>query len=259
MSDTTDYTSLFDLSGRVALVAGASRGIGEAVAHGLAQHGAHVVCTSRKLAACQKVADDIVAAGGSAEAMELHLGELDHHDRAIAHIGDTHGRLDILVNNGATNPYYGPAHEATEGAYDKTFEVNTRGPYFLTAKSIPLMLQGGRGAVVNVASIDGIQPGKGRVIYGMTKAALISMTKGFAKEYGNQGIRVNALLPGFTDTKLASALKEAPGMQQYMDNFLAISRMAQPSEMVGAVLYMVSDASSYFTGQGMVVDAGAII
>jgi len=106
---------------------------------------------------------------------------------------------------------------------------------------------------VNVASIDGIQPAQGRVIYGMTKAALIAMTKGMAKEYGNQGIRVNALLPGFTDTKLASALKNAPGIQK------SISRMAQPDEMVGAVLYMASDASSYFTGQGMVVDAGAVI
>ena len=248
-----------DLTGRVALVAGASRGIGEAVAHGLAEHGAHVVCTSRKLAACEKVADDIRAKGLSAEAQELHLGELADHDRVLAKIESDHGRLDILINNGATNPYYGPAHEASESAYDKTFEVNTRGPYFLTAKSIPLMLKHKQGAVVNVASIDGIQPGKGRVIYGMTKAALISMTKGFAKEYGNQGIRVNALLPGFTDTKLASALKEAPGMQQYMDNFLAISRMAQPEEMVGAVLFMVSDEASYFTGQGMVVDGGAII
>jgi NAD(P)-dependent dehydrogenase (short-subunit alcohol dehydrogenase family) len=121
------------------------------------------------------------------------------------------------------------------------------------------MLKNGKGSIVNVASIDGIQPGKGRVIYGMTKAALISMTKGMAKEYGNHGIRVNALLPGFTDTKLAAALKAAPGIQKFMDENLAISRMAQPDEMVGAVLYMASDASTYFTGQGMVVDAGAII
>ena len=121
------------------------------------------------------------------------------------------------------------------------------------------MLKNGKGAIVNVASIDGIQPAKGRVIYGMTKAALIAMTKGMAKEYGNHGIRVNALLPGFTDTKLASALKKMPGIQDFMDQNLAISRMAQPEEMVGAVLYMVSDASSYFTGQGMVVDAGAIL
>lgn len=249
----------FDLSGRVALIAGASRGIGEAIAHGFAQHGATVVCSSRKQADCEKVAEAIRHNGGNAISAELHLGELSDHGKIIDMIAERYGRLDILVNNGATNPYMGPAHEAPESAYDKTFDVNVKGPYFLSSKAIPLMLKNGKGAIVNVASIDGIQPGKGRAIYGMTKAALISMTKGLAKEYGNHGIRVNALLPGFTDTKLASALKAAPGIQRHMDENLAISRMAQPDEMVGAVLYMASDASSYFTGQGMVVDAGAII
>jgi len=249
----------FDLTGRVALVAGASRGIGAAIAHGLAEHGAKVICSSRKQADCEKVAEAIRENGGEAISAELHLGELSHHDRTIKMIEETYGQLDILIVNGATNPYFGPAHEAPESAYDKTFDVNVKGPYYLATKSIPLMLKNGKGAIVNVASIDGIQPGKGRVIYGMTKAALINMTKGLAKEYSNNGIRVNALLPGFTDTKLASALKKAPGMQTYMDQNLAISRMAQPEEMVGAVLFMVSDESSYFTGQGMVVDGGAII
>lgn len=249
----------FDLSGRVALVAGASRGIGEAIAHGLAQHGATVVCSSRKQADCEKVAEAIRDAGGNAISAELHLGELSHHGRTVDMIAEKYGRLDILINNGATNPYMGPAHEAPESAYDKTFDVNVKGPYYLSATAIPLMLKNKQGAIVNVASIDGIQPGLGRVIYGMTKAAVISMTKGMAKEYGNHGIRVNALLPGFTDTKLASALKKNPKLQEYMDANLAISRMAQPEEMVGAVLYMVSDEASYFTGQGMVVDAGAII
>lgn len=249
----------FDLSGRVALVAGASRGIGEAVAHGLAQQGATVVCSSRKQGDCEKVADAIRADGGNAISAELHLGELSDHGKVIDMIAEKYGRLDILINNGATNPYMGAAHEAPESAYNKTFDVNVKGPYFLSSTAIPLMLKNGKGAIVNVASIDGIQPGKGRVIYGMTKAAVISMTKGMAKEYGNHGIRVNALLPGFTDTKLAAALKKAPGIQKFMDANLAISRMAQPEEMVGAVLYMVSDESSYFTGQGMVVDAGAII
>ncbi|GGX58709.1 short-chain dehydrogenase [Litorimonas cladophorae] len=249
----------FDLSGRVALVAGASRGIGEAIAHGLAQHGAIVICSSRKQADCEKVAEAIREAGGEAISAKLHLGELSDHGKVVDMIAEKYGRLDILINNGATNPYMGAAHEAPESAYDKTFDVNVKGPYFLSAKAIPLMLKNGKGAIVNVASIDGIQPGKGRVIYGMTKAALISMTKGMAKEYGNHGIRVNSLLPGFTDTKLASALKKAPGIQKFMDENLAISRMAQPEEMVGAVLYMVSDESSYFTGQGMVVDAGAIL
>ena len=249
----------FDLSGKVALVAGASRGIGAAIAHGLAEHGATVVCSSRKQADCEKVAEAIRDKGLQAISAELHLGELEHHDKVVAMIAKEYGRLDIVINNGATNPYYGPAHEAPVSAYDKTMDVNVKGPYYLSAKSIPLMIKSDGGAIVNVASIDGIQPGMGRVIYGMTKAAIINMTKGMATEYGDHGIRVNALLPGFTDTKIAAALKADPKMQTYMNENLAIKRMAQPEEMVGAVLYMVSDEASYFTGQGMVVDGGAII
>jgi len=134
-----------------------------------------------------------------------------------------------------------------------------RGPYFLTTKAYKMLKADGGGSVVNVASIDGIQPAEFRVAYGMSKAALIAMTKGLAKEYSQYGVRVNALLPGFTDTKLASALKDNPAMELYVNMNLAIKRMAQPEEMVGAVLYMVSDEASYFTGQSMVVDGGAII
>ncbi len=245
----------FDFTGKVALIAGASRGIGEAIAHGLAEHGATVICTSRKLEACEKVTDDIRAKGLQAFAKTLHLGEIDTHQAVLDEIMSEHGRLDYLVNNGATNPYMGPAHKAEEWAFDKTFGVNVKGPYFLSSKCVPLMQKSGGGAIVNVASIDGLNPGIFRVIYGMTKSAVINMTKGFAIEYSNQGVRVNALLPGFTDTKLASALKENP-MAQQLIQALPIKRMAQPDEMVGAVLYMLSDESSYFTGQSMVVDGG---
>ncbi|NNE58391.1 MAG: glucose 1-dehydrogenase [Hellea sp.] len=248
----------FDFTGKVALIAGASRGIGEAIAHGLAEHGATVICTSRKLEACEKVAEDIRAKGLQASAKTLHLGEIDSHQAVVDEIMAEHGRLDYLVNNGATNPYMGPAHQAESWAFDKTFEVNVKGPYFLSSKCVPLMLQNGGGAIVNVASIDGLNPGIFRVIYGMTKAAVINMTKGFAKEYGQQGVRVNSLLPGFTDTKLASALKENP-MAQKLIKTLPIQRMAQPEEMVGAVMYMLSDEGSYFTGQTMTVDGGATI
>ena len=249
----------FDFSGKVVLIAGASRGIGEALAHGFAEHGATVICTSRKLEACEKVADEIRAKGLQASAKTLHLGEIHTHQAVVDEIVSEQGKIDVLINNGATNPYMGPAHEAEEWAFDKTFDVNVKGPYFLSSKCIEVMLKNGGGNIVNVASIDGIQPGVLRTIYGMTKAALISMTKGLAKEYSQQGIRVNALLPGFTDTKLASALKDNPVMETYVNMNLAIKRMAQPEEMVGAVLYMASDEASYFTGQGMVVDGGAVI
>ena len=249
----------FDLTGKVALVAGGSRGIGEAVAHGLAEHGATVIVSSRKQGDCEKVAEAIRAKGFNAISAELHLGDLSHHDRVLAMIEKEYGRLDILINNGATSPHFGPAHEASEKAFDKTIEVNTRGPYFLSTKAFNMLKADGGGSIVNVASIDGLQPAEFRVIYGMSKSALISMTQGLAKEYSQHGVRVNALLPGFTDTKLASALKDNPAMDLYMKMNLAIKRIAQPEEMVGAVLYMVSNEASYYTGQCMVVDGGAVI
>jgi NAD(P)-dependent dehydrogenase (short-subunit alcohol dehydrogenase family) len=249
----------FDFTDKVVLVAGASRGIGEAVSHGFAEHGATVICTSRKQADCEKVAEKIREKGGKAISAELHLGNLDHQENILSLIKSKFGRLDVLINNGATSPHFGPAHEASESAFDKTIQVNTRGPYFLSTKAFPLLKENGGGAIINVASIDGIQPAEFRVIYGMSKAALIAMTKGLAKEYSQHGVRVNALLPGFTDTKLASALKDNPAMDIYVKLKLAIKRMAQPEEMVGAVLYMASSEASYYTGQSMIVDGGAII
>jgi len=251
--------SRFDLTGKVALIAGASRGIGEAIAQGLSEQGATVICASRKIDDCQKVADSIAAKGGQASAMTLHLGKMDDLENAVSDIETKFGRLDILVNNGATNVFHGPSHECPESAYDKTMEVNVKGPYYLSANAIPLMIKNGGGAIVNVASTDALKPGAGRVVYGMTKAAIANMTKGMAKEYGRKGVRVNALLPGFTDTKLAGALKEDPRMQAYMETNLSIPRIAQPDEMVGAVLYLVSDAASYTTGECILVDAGATI
>lgn len=249
----------FDFTDKVVLVAGASRGIGEAVSHGFAEHGAIVICTSRKQADCEKVAEKIREKGGKAISAELHLGNLDHQENILSLIKSKFGRLDVLINNGATSPHFGPAHEASESAFDKTIQVNTRGPYFLSTKAFPLLKENGGGAIINVASIDGIQPAEFRVIYGMSKAALIAMTKGLAKEYSQHGVRVNALLPGFTDTKLASALKDNPAMDIYVKLNLAIKRMAQPEEMVGAVLYMASKEASYYTGQSMIVDGGAVI
>jgi NAD(P)-dependent dehydrogenase (short-subunit alcohol dehydrogenase family) len=249
----------FDFTDKVVLVAGASRGIGEAVSHGFAEHGATVICSSRKQADCEKVAEKIREKGGKAISAELHLGNLDHQENILTLIKSKFGRLDVLINNGATSPHFGPAHEASEAAFDKTIQVNTRGPYFLSTKSFPLLKENGGGAIINVASIDGIQPAEFRVIYGMSKAALIAMTKGLAKEYSQHGVRVNALLPGFTDTKLASALKDNPAMDIYVKMNLAIKRMAQPEEMVGAVLYMASQEASYYTGQSMIVDGGAVI
>ncbi len=250
----------FDLTGKVAFVNGASRGIGAAVAEGLAARGAHVICASRKLEGCAAVAKSITESGDSAEAMACHAGHMDQIEAAIQHVRDTHGRLDILINNAATNPFFGPSADTPEGAFDKTIDVNLKGPFFLCAQAIPLMKDGGGGAIVNVASINAVEPGHFQAVYSMTKAALVNMTKAMAKEYARDKIRVNALLPGFTDTKMTAVFKaNEDSLNTLLDENVPMNRMAQPDEMVGAVLYLVSDEASYTTGAQIIVDGGYLL
>ncbi len=240
------------------MVNGASRGIGEAIAKGLADCGALVVLTSRQQESVQKVADDIVAAGGKAVARACHAGHLDEIEALFDYIKEKFGRLDILINNAATNPYYGPATDLTPKAFDKTVDINLKGPYFMLSRAVPLMAQNGGGSVVNVASIAALISLPGQAVYSMTKAGLISITRSFAKEYGKQGIRVNAILPGVVETQLASALIEDPVVQKWLSG-LPAGRAAQPHEMVAGVLYLVSDQAAYTTGTTLVMDGGATL
>ncbi len=244
----------FDLSGKIALVTGASRGIGEAIAKLLAAHGAHVIVSSRKSEHCVPVVAAIQAEGGSAEAMGCHIGELEQIDAIFKAIETRHGRLDILVNNAAANPYFGPILDTPVGAFQKTVDVNIRGYFFMSVGGAKLMKQGG--AIVNVASVNGVIAGPFQGIYSMTKAAVISMTHAFAKECAPMKIRVNALLPGFTDTKFASALTGNPMILEKALEHIPLNRVAQPGEIAGAVLYLVSDAASYTTGSCLNVDGG---
>ncbi len=246
----------FDMSGKVAVVNGASRGIGEAIARGLAECGALVVLTSRRQESVQKVAEEIIAAGGKAAAKSCHAGHLDEIEALFEYVDAEYGRLDILINNAATNPWYGPAADLSPEAFDKTVEVNLKGPYFMLARAVPLMAKGGGGSVVNVASIAALTPPPGQAVYSMTKAGLISITRSFAKEYGKQGIRVNAILPGVVETKLAAAMIEDPAAQKWLSR-LPAGRAGQPDEMVAGVLYLVSDQAAYTTGTTLVMDGGA--
>lgn len=247
----------FDLTGKVALIAGASRGIGEQTAIALAEQGAKVIVTSRKLDSCSEVAEKINQAGGSARAMKLHLGELEDHDTVLSSIEKEEGRLDILVNNGATNPYFGPAIDTPVAAWDKTVEVNVRGPFFLTSKAAVLMKKNDGGSVINVASVNGIKPGFAQGVYSMTKAAIINMTQVFAQELGMDGIRVNALAPGLTQTKIAAALiSNQDATAKLVDRNFSLKRVGQPTDMADAILYLASDESSYVTGHTLVVDGG---
>jgi NAD(P)-dependent dehydrogenase (short-subunit alcohol dehydrogenase family) len=249
-------TNPFDLSGKIALVTGASRGIGEGIARLLAAQGAHVIVSSRKLDACEGVAASIRDAGGKAEAYACHIGEMAQIDKLFADLEARHGRLDILVNNAATNPHFGHITETDAGAFQKTVDVNIRGYFFMSSAGAKLMAKNGGGSIVNVASVNGVTPGAQQGIYSITKAAVISMTKAFARECAPQKVRVNALLPGATDTKFASALFHNPVILEQALTRIPMRRVAEPSEMAGAVLYLASDAASYTTGAALNVDGG---
>ena len=253
--------NLFDLNGRIAIVTGASRGIGASVAHTLAAYGAHVIVSSRKIEGCQKTVESIQAQGGSAEAIACHIGDMDAIHALFQHVESKHGKLDILVNNAATNPYFGHIVDTDLSMFQKTVDVNVRGYFFMSAIGAKLMSKKGRGSIVNVASVNGVIPGALQGIYSITKAAIISMTKSFAKECSAMGVRVNALLPGITDTKFAATLvhSEDETIRNILGYHTPMQRVAQPDEMSGAVLYLVSDAASYTTGACLAVDGGYLV
>jgi len=246
----------FNLNGKIALVTGASRGIGESIATLLAKHGAHVIISSRKIDGCKIVENKIIESGGSAESLACHIGELEQISGIMSTIKEKHGRLDILVNNAAANPYFGHILDTDIGAFQKTVDVNIRGYFFMCAEAGKIMRENDGGSIINVASINGRSPGAMQGIYSVTKAAVISMTQAFAKECAGLNIRVNALLPGLTDTKFASALTSNKMILDSVLSTIPLNRVAQPDEMAGAVLYLASSASSYTTGTTITVDGG---
>ncbi len=249
---------LFDLTGKVALVTGASRGIGESIARLLAQYGAHVIVSSRKIDGCEAVASSIRDAGGKATALACHVGEMEQITQAFETIKKDFGKLDILVNNAAANPFFGHILDTDLAAYNKTVDVNIRGYFFMSIEAGKMMKEQGGGVILNTASVNGVTPGDMQGISSITKAAVISMTKSFAKECGKLNIRVNALLPGLTDTKFASALTTNEQILNHALKVIPLGRVADPDEMAGTVLYLVSDASSYTTGTTVVVDGGML-
>jgi len=248
----------FSLEGRVALVTGASRGIGEAIARAFAEHGATVVLSSRKQEALDEVAASINdGSAGKAVGIACHGGKPDQMEALFKRIDDDFGRLDILVNNAATNPYFGPAIDAPESTIDKTMEVNLKGYFMMMQMAARRMRKTGGGSIMNVASIAGISPGRGEVTYAMTKAGVINLSKGFAKELGPDNIRVNAIAPGIVETHFASTLVDTDEKKAAVIRHTPLRRYGQPADIAGAAVYLASDASNYVTGSVIVLDGGS--
>jgi dehydrogenase/reductase SDR family protein 4 len=248
----------FSLSGKVALVTGGSRGIGKAIAIGLAKFGADIAVTSRKLPDLEVVAKEIKELGRRSMAVATHVGRMDEINNLVLQVKDKLGRIDILVNNAATNPTMDQAIDIKERAWDSIMNLNLKGLFFLSQAVARLMREQGTGKIINVASVAGITPGI-LPIYAISKAGVIMATKVMAQQWAQYNIRVNALAPGLTKTRFSEAIWSNSVVLHSVIERTPLQRVAEPDEMVGAVIFLASDASSYVTGHVLVVDGGRAI
>ena len=249
----------FDLTGKVAIVTGASRGIGAAIAHAFAQAGAQVILASRKQEPLDAVAAEIRAAGGTATAVAAHTGDDAAVEALVARAVDEYGGVDILVNNAATNPHYGPVLTAEDTHWDKTFDVNVKGYVRMVRACMAPMQARGGGAVINVASIAGLKPETGMGVYAVSKAGVLMLTQVLAVELAPANIRVNAVAPGYVKTRFSSVIWQNPHVYAEVKARIPQGRMAEPDELTGVMLYLASDAASFTTGAVFTVDGGHLL
>jgi NAD(P)-dependent dehydrogenase (short-subunit alcohol dehydrogenase family) len=252
-------SSLFDLSGKVALVTGASRGIGEAIALAYAQAGAKVVLTSRKQADLDNVAQRIHEAGGEALPLAAHTGDPEAVTAIVEKAIATYGDIDIVVNNAATNPHFGHILTAEDSHWDKILDVNVKGYFRVVKACVESMKARGGGKVINMASVAGLEPQPMMGVYSVSKAAVLMLTKVLAAELAQFNIQVNAIAPGFVKTKFSSALWQNPQVNQAIINTIPQKRMAEPEEIAGLAVYLASPASSFVTGAIFSIDGGQLV
>jgi NAD(P)-dependent dehydrogenase (short-subunit alcohol dehydrogenase family) len=253
--DRERLRQLFDMSGRVVIVTGGTRGIGLALAEGYVAAGARVVVASRKEDACHKAATRLTEMGGEAIGVPTHLGDLEALERLVARTMDEYGAIDVVVNN-AANALAQPLGQFTPEAWAKSFEVNLRGPVFLVQASLPHLTESPHAAVLNVISAGAFLFSPVVSMYAAAKAAMMSFTRSMASEFASRGIRVNALAPGSVDTDMVR--NNSPEAQESMSKASLLRRIASPDEMVGPALLLTSDAGSYITGQVVLADGGLV-
>ncbi len=249
----------FNLEGKVAIITGSSKGIGKAIAKGLAEHGATVVISSRDQAACDAVVVEFGKSALKAIGIACHIGKEEQRQNLIKKTVSELGGVDILVNNAAINPVFGPLEDAEEGIFDKIMEVNVKAPWMLSNLALTSMQERGGGSIINIASVEALTPGMGLGLYSTSKAALLMLTKNQAKEWGQHGVRANAVCPGLIKTKFSAALWQNEKILQKIEKTLPSGRMGMPEEMEGLVCLLASDAGAYMTGGVYTADGGYMI
>lgn len=250
--------SRFDLRGKVAIITGSSKGIGLAMAEAMAECGAKVVISSRKQEAVDEVAGAMKAKGWEAIGIACHVGDQEQREQLVEKTVAAFGGIDILVNNAAINPVFGPVEEATEAVFDKIMDINVKAPWHLSNLCLPYLKKGG-GSIINISSVEGLHPGFGLGLYSVSKAAVLMLSKNQAKEWGKYGIRSNVICPGLVKTKLSAALWQNEQLLQQLEHHIPAGRMAMPEEMAGLALLLASDAGSYMTGGVYAADGGYLI
>ena len=249
----------FNLKGKVAIVTGSSKGIGKAIAKGLAQMGAAVVISSRNQKACDGVVAEFEKEGLKAVGIACHIGKEEQRKNLVDTVVEKLGRIDILVNNAAINPVYGPIENVEPDIFDKIMEVNVKAPWALSNLVLPHMQSNKKGSIINIASVEALTPGFGLGLYSTSKAALLMLTKNQAKEWGQHGVNVNAICPGLIQTKFSAALWTNEKLLGKLEKSIPSGRMGQPEEMIGLACLLASDAGSYMTGGVYTADGGYMI